>query len=390
MTYPPLNEATEGLRIKWYRTPIEKDELHKLLQRSDLRGWLQVLGVFGYCIVTAALTTYFFYQQMWVLFVIGLFAYGTYACFLGSGCHELTHRTVFKTKWLNEFFLRLTGLINMFNHEEYLMSHTYHHRYTLHPDADREVVLPQSPVMRVAWFVQLFTVNLYSQAPGSDGMYQRLKNTFRTAFGKLPDMDAEGDPIDNDYMIWLGLLYQAHPEERMKAVRFARYILIFHAGVLVVTVISQFWLLPVFITMSRSLANWLKAPTVFLQHAGLRDSVADFRKSTRTVKLDPVTSFMYWRMNFHVEHHMYQWVPCYNLPRLHKTIKHDLPVAKGVWAGFQEVRETWKRQQTDPSYQFDTPIPTSSDSVQQTEPGNQFTTPISTSSDPGPIRVMSK
>ena len=64
MSYPPLNEVTKELQIKWYRSPIDKDLLHKLLKRSDLRGWLQILGVFGYCIVTAALTTYFFYQEM--------------------------------------------------------------------------------------------------------------------------------------------------------------------------------------------------------------------------------------------------------------------------------------------------------------------------------------
>ena len=357
MSYPPLLESTKDLRISWYRTPVDKEVLHELLQRSDLRAWLQVFGVVGYLVVTGAIATYFFYHQMWVLFAISLFAYGTYSCFIGSGCHELTHRTVFRTRWLNEFFVRFFGLINMFNHEEYLMSHTYHHRYTLHPEADREVVLPQSPVMRVGCIVQLFTVNLYSQCPGSDGFCQRVYNTFRTAFGKLPDMDAEGDPIDSQLMIWLGLLYQAHPEERQKAVWFARYILIFHAGVIVVALATQFWLLIVFVTLSRSLANWLKAPTVFLQHAGLRDNVADFRKSTRTVKLDPVTSFMYWYMNWHVEHHMYQWVPCYNLPRLNKVIKHDLPEARGVWAGFKEVRETWKRQQSEPEYQFDAPLP---------------------------------
>lgn len=357
MTYPPLLESTKALRIKWYRTPIEKDLLHELLQRSDLRAWMQTIGVVGYLVITAAITTYFYYQQMWVFFAISLFAYGTYACFIGSGCHELTHGTVFKTKWLNRFFVYLFGLINMFNHEEYLLSHTYHHRYTLHPEADREVVLPQSPVMRGMWIVQLFTINLFSQSPGSDGFYQRLRATFRTAFGKLPDIDAEGDPIDDQLGVWLALLYQAHPEERIKAIWFARYILMFHAGVIVVTIATQFWLLLVFITFSRSLANWLKAPTVFLQHAGLRDNVADFRKSTRTVRLDPVTSFMYWHMNWHVEHHMYQWVPCYNLRRLNQAIKHDLPEARGVWAGFMEVRETWRRQQTDPGYQYDTPLP---------------------------------
>ena len=109
--------------------------------------------------------------------------------------------------------------------------------------------------------------------------------------------------------------------------------------------------------MSRSLANWLKGPVVFLQHAGLRDNVPDFRKNTRTIKLDPVTSFFYWYMNLHVEHHMYPAVPCYNLGRLNRVIAYDLPEPRGLIGAYREVQETWKHQQIDPSYQFDTPVP---------------------------------
>ncbi len=356
MRRPPLAEARESLRVKWYRSPVEPEVLHKLLQRSDLSAWLQTLGVIAYLAVTAGLTYYFFVHQMWALFAVALFAYGTYACFLGSACHEFVHGTVFKTKWLNRFFLYFFSIINMFNHEEYLLSHTYHHRYTLHPDGDREVVLPQSPVIRGLFVVQMFTLNLFG-GPGAEGLYQRGRATIQTAFGKLPDMDALGEPIDNQQQEWLAALYATHPEERWKAVRWARIILLFHAAVIVLAVVFQLWLLPVFITLSRILANWLKAPAVFLQHAGLRDNVADFRKCTRTIKLDPVTSMMYWHMNWHVEHHMYQWVPCYNLRRLHQAIAFDLPEPRGLLGAWREVHATWRRQQIEPEYQFDTPLP---------------------------------
>lgn len=47
--------------------------------------------------------------------------------------------------------------------------------------------------------------------------------------------------------------------------------------------------------------------------------------------LIPVISFFYWNMNYHVEHHMYPGVPCYNLPRLHHLIDLDLaPVTVGL------------------------------------------------------------
>ena len=38
-----------------------------------------------------------------------------------------------------------------------------------------------------------------------------------------------------------------------------------------------------------------------------------------------VVRFLYWHMNYHIEHHMYAAVPCYRLGRLHRAIRHELP-----------------------------------------------------------------
>ena len=54
---------------------------------------------------------------------------------------------------------------------------------------------------------------------------------------------------------------------------------------------------------------------------------------------------------------MYAGVPCYNLRKLRKAIEFDLPVAKNAIAAFREMRATWKRQQIEPGYQYDTPLP---------------------------------
>ena len=62
-----------------------------------------------------------------------------------------------------------------------------------------------------------------------------------------------------------------------------------------------------------------------LQHGGLADNVIDHRLNSRTVYMNPVSRFIYWNMNYHVEHHMFPMVPYHALPRLHEIIKHDLP-----------------------------------------------------------------
>ena len=51
----------------------------------------------------------------------------------------------------------------------------------------------------------------------------------------------------------------------------------------------------------------------------------DHRLNSRTVTTNPVFRFVYWNMNYHVEHHMFPMVPYYALPKLHDMMKHDTP-----------------------------------------------------------------
>ena len=76
------------------------------------------------------------------------------------------------------------------------------------------------------------------------------------------------------------------------------------------------------------------------------------------MKLNPLFEFLYWRMSWHTEHHVYAGVPCYNLKKLAREIAPDMPEPRTLIGAWKEMRETWRRQQTDPSYQFDTPLPT--------------------------------
>ena len=71
-------------------------------------------------------------------------------------------------------------------------------------------------------------------------------------------------------------------------------------------------------------------------------------------------------MNWHLEHHMYAAVPCYNLEKLHRVVAADMPEPRTLIGAWNEMRETWKRQRSDPAYEFDTPVPPSAASM----PGN--------------------
>ena len=95
------------------------------------------------------------------------------------------------------------------------------------------------------------------------------------------------------------------------------------------------------------------------QHCGLMDNINDFRKNTRTIYLNPIRSFLYWHMNWHIEHHMFAGVPCYNLKKLHMAVKEDMPAPRTLLGAWKEMREVWCKQQDDANYQFNTTVPNS-------------------------------
>ena len=160
MSYPPLAEVRKDLRVEWYRCPVGGPKLRELSRRSDLQGWYQAGGHLALFLLTGALTYFFWLQQIWVGVVVGLFFHGTVGTFLrGVAGHELVHGSVFRTKVLNKLFLYLFSLLGWWDVFDYASSHTYHHRYTLHPEGDREVLLPLKPTVGKTFLLQIFTIN---------------------------------------------------------------------------------------------------------------------------------------------------------------------------------------------------------------------------------------
>ena len=81
------------------------------------------------------------------------------------------------------------------------------------------------------------------------------------------------------------------------------------------------------------------------------ENVLDHRLNTRTVKMCALNRFLYWNMNYHVEHHMFPMVPYYRLPELHEEIKHDCaPVYPSLWAAYKEIIPAVLRQLRDQEY----------------------------------------
>jgi len=352
--YPPLSDVRRSLQIKWYRCPIKTERLHTLLQRSDRQGWLQAGGHLGLWLVTGSLVYLCWSYQWWMLLLASLFAHGVVSSFfVGVAPHELGHGTVFKTAWLNQCFLYLFSFISWWDPFDYASSHTYHHRYTLHPEGDRENLLPLAPNTGATFLLQMVTFNLLTQKGrtfGKGGLVATLVATTLGAIGKTGNTSIPSNE-------WIDSLHADQPAEHTKSVWWSRLLLLAHGLIFVVSIVSGLWIFVFIITLPSFIANVAAYSVGMTQHCGLKQNVSDFRKCVRSIRINPLLEFLYWRMNWHTEHHMFAGVPCYNLKKLHTEVASNMPAPRSLADAWREMLDTWKRQQRDPDYYFDTPVP---------------------------------
>jgi fatty acid desaturase len=91
----------DAFAVDWYRVPVERQTLSRLMARNDWRGWLQTLAHLGLFLLTAALAYAAFLNiapgnGYWSLplLLLALFVRGTIGPFMGLiAIHELQHRT---------------------------------------------------------------------------------------------------------------------------------------------------------------------------------------------------------------------------------------------------------------------------------------------------------
>ena len=131
----------------------------------------------------------------------------------------------------------------------------------------------------------------------------------------------------------------------------ARFCLIGHALLAAIFIATGHWFLIFIFNIGTMYCGWLSFLCGVPQHFGMCPDVPDHRLSCRTFTCSFVPAFLYWNMQYHVEHHMFPAVPFYNLPRLRKAIEYDLPPAPhGLWATWKEIMRIHREQRTDPNY----------------------------------------
>lgn len=338
-----MNTNATNDRIDWYRTPVDPDLMRQLSEPNDRQGFIQAAGHLAILLLLGVITYFVWWHFAWYWVIPCLLAYGSAYNMLGAGVHELIHERVFKTPWLNRFFLVIFGFFSWVNYRLYLLSHNEHHKFTLHQPDDLEVALPTK--IRIPWFF----LGLFCSPQVA---FSFLRTATELAIGVK-----RGPWIKH-------LLDNAEPRTRRWVYGFSRYHLLGHGLIVGLSLYHGQWIIPLLTTFAPTYATFVPMLTGLPQHAGLVDNVNDFRLCCRTIYLNPLFTFLYWRMNYHIDHHMYPVVPCYNLPKLHEAIKHELPrTPKGLWETWVQICYILERQKREPDYQYRAPLPTDPPSI---------------------------
>jgi fatty acid desaturase len=304
------------------REVIEAAKLRSLCVASDRLGAVQTLSHVGAIAVTGTVL-WLTRATGWALPIFAL--HGVLLNFLYAGQHELSHWTVFRTGWLNEWVGRLFGFLLFYPRTFDQVQHMAHHRFT--QDWARDGELARERYTLTSYLLWMSGVSYW---------YTRWRRILRYCFGVITE------PY---------LPFKRHAE----LIREARWHL---AGYCVIAGISLWmqswgavilWLAPMLAMKGvHQLQNTI-------EHLGLphEDNVLANTRSTRT---NALMRWLGWQMQYHTAHHAFPGVPFHRLKELH----HALFTSRGAappsmtYVGFQlAVLRAFARGRSEADYSDD-------------------------------------
>ncbi len=302
---------------EWYHSDVPRKVMKDLMQRSDgpaIRDTALLYGIMAVCAGMGVwLWPSWWSAPFWAVYGV---LYGSAS---DSRWHECGHGTAFRTAWMNNLVYEIASFMIMRNSATWRWSHARHHTDTYIVGRDPEVAVMRPPVLARA-------MGSFFGIPEVIDFFPRM---IRNALsGPTPD--------ERSFV----------PEsEWPKVQRVALVYTLIYAATLAAAFATRSVLPLMIIGLPRIYGAWHHVMTGLLQHGGLADNVLDHRLNSRTVLINPVSRFIYWNMNYHIEHHMFPMVPYHALPRLHALIKDDLPApTPSILAGYAEMWPAWQRQ----------------------------------------------
>jgi len=325
-----LNEANDkharaaGLvSAEWYHPAIPRAQLKALMARRDwpaIRDTIIWVAAF----VVSGVAGYLTWGTWWTVPCFAVYGL-LYGGSTDSRWHECGHGTAFKTRWMNVVVYQIACFMVLREPTVWRWSHARHHTDTIIVGRDPEIAVPRPPD------IVGIILNIFALKSGAIA----FKHVLLHATGRLTEAEKSFIP----------------EAEHDKVYRVARIWLAIYAVVIVTAAATRSILPLMYVGLPSFYGAWFVMLVGLTQHAGLAEDVLDHRLNTRTVYMNPIFRFLYWNMNYHIEHHMFPTVPYFSLPALHEAVKADTPPPyPSIIAAYREIIPALARQVRDPRY----------------------------------------
>jgi fatty acid desaturase len=293
---------TTGLRDQ----PIDLQHLKAISQRSDRRGLAQLAVHLALIALLAGL----------VLALRGspavwpaMAALGVAEVALFTPLHETTHRTPFRSLWLNRIVGWCAGFVLILPPEGFRLFHMAHHRHTQDPAHDPELI-GAKPLTR-GRYVWLLT--------GLPYWTSQIRGLIATALGHADQR-------------WI-------PDgSRAAVIREARIYLTLYVLLAAVALACRSALPALLWTIPVVLGQPVLRAVLMAEHRACPEN-DDRMANTRTTRAGRVFGLLFWNANLHIEHHFAPGVPFHALPRLHALLRPQMKsLSEGYGAAHREIR----------------------------------------------------
>jgi fatty acid desaturase len=282
-----MNAPAASLR----RPLVEPRDLKALSARSDSTGLRHLAG--HLTAIGCAMALVLAARHSWAVWpaMAGL---GVLEVALFTPLHESTHRTPFRSLWLNRAVGWVAGFVLILPPEGFRLFHMAHHRHTQDRERDPELI-GAKPLTRRRYLWLLTGLPYWAS---------QIRGLAETAAGRVD-------------LPWIPAA------SRGAVVREARIYLAAYLGLVALALAcrsalpAMLWMIPVL------LGQPVLRAVLMAEHKGCPE-IDDRMANTRTTLAGRAFGLLFWNANLHIEHHFAPGVPFHALPRLHALLRPHL------------------------------------------------------------------
>lgn len=281
------------------KTIFTADEWARLTRRSSARGLWLVAHAWGTIVLAIALVTLWPNPLTWLIavMIVGTRQLGL-AILMHEAAHGGLHRNPKLNEWIGQWLCAVPVGADLPAYRRY---HLQHHKYTQQPEDPDLVLSAPFPISKDS-----FVRKAVRDLTGQTFVKQRLP-LLKALFAPR----GAGDNVEHESFVATG----ADRTKRFLAANAVLLVLFWLCG-------AGVWYLGVWLV---AMATWLPLVTRIrnvAEHACTSTSADPFTQARTTLANPLERAFIapYW-VNYHAEHHLFMYLPCYNLPEAHRLLR---------------------------------------------------------------------